>query len=411
MLRSMFVRSSRALFAGQLRRFHVSNQLLDAQPYKMPAVSPTMDKGNLVEWKFKIGDEINAGDVLLEVESDKAQVDVECQDDVKLAKILVDNGAKDVPVGQVIAWLADVDDDLSSLEIPDVSLESGTQSTPQAKEESPRLQHEEKNSTQRDNRVASKSNGVLSAANPNQTLLPSVQALLAGNGISKEDALKNIKASGSQGRLLKGDILAHLGKISEDSVVKVAEYIKSGEKLDLSNIELHDIIESKKPLDGEGKPLDGEGTEAVVSKIDKPRPVVIQDHLTIQLPAGISLEKYKSSLCSFVDRAFRVAHEQPLSNARSQYYDDVFESLITPAPKQPRFSVSYDLVPLASISQGQNNDIFDFLAGNAQKVTREEPVDGGTYTFQFQVKVDGKFFDAKAKAEKFVKSLKELKIQ
>ncbi|CAR29576.1 hypothetical protein ZYGR_0AD02590 [Zygosaccharomyces rouxii] len=406
MLRSTFIRSSKALFAGQLRRFHVSNQLLDAQPYKMPAVSPTMDKGNLVEWKVKVGDEINAGDVLLEVESDKAQVDVECQDDVKLAKILVDNGTKDVPVGQVIAWLADVDDDLSSLEIPDVAPEAGAQPKKQA---SSKPQAEEKKPSEPKKSASTKPSGILNAANPDQTLLPSVHTLLVGNGISKEDALKNIKASGSNGRLLKGDVLAHLGKISEDSVVKVAEYIKSGEKLDLSNIELREA--SKAEATEAKQSQDGGKAEAPAPKPAKPEPVVIRDQLTVQVPAGVSLEQYKSSLRAFVDSAFHIAHEQPVANTHSQYYDDIFESLITPAPKKPRFSVSYDLVSESPISQRQNNDIFDFLAGRVQKVTPESPIDGGNYIFQFQVKVDDKLFDAKDKAQKFVKSLKELKIQ
>jgi pyruvate/2-oxoglutarate dehydrogenase complex dihydrolipoamide acyltransferase (E2) component len=55
----------------------------------MPALSPTMTEGNIASWKVKEGDEFVAGDVLLEVETDKAQMDVEAQDDGVMAKILV----------------------------------------------------------------------------------------------------------------------------------------------------------------------------------------------------------------------------------------------------------------------------------------------------------------------------------
>jgi acetyl/propionyl-CoA carboxylase alpha subunit len=55
----------------------------------MPALSPTMTEGNIASWKIKEGDSFSAGDVLLEIETDKAQMDVEAQDDGILAKILV----------------------------------------------------------------------------------------------------------------------------------------------------------------------------------------------------------------------------------------------------------------------------------------------------------------------------------
>lgn len=47
----------------------------------MPAMSPTMNEGGVTEWKFKEGDSFKSGDILLEVETDKSQIDVEAQDD------------------------------------------------------------------------------------------------------------------------------------------------------------------------------------------------------------------------------------------------------------------------------------------------------------------------------------------
>lgn len=55
----------------------------------MPAMSPTMTEGTLTEWKFKVGDSFSAGDVLVAIETDKASIDVEAQDDGILGKILV----------------------------------------------------------------------------------------------------------------------------------------------------------------------------------------------------------------------------------------------------------------------------------------------------------------------------------
>jgi pyruvate dehydrogenase E2 component (dihydrolipoyllysine-residue acetyltransferase) len=67
----------------------------------MPALSPTMTQGAIGTWQKQPGDKISQGDVLVEVETDKAQMDFECQEEGYLAKILVQSGEKDVPVGQV----------------------------------------------------------------------------------------------------------------------------------------------------------------------------------------------------------------------------------------------------------------------------------------------------------------------
>jgi len=74
---------------GARRGLHSSQASLAAQSFNMPALSPTMTEGNIASWKIKEGDYFSAGDVLLEIETDKAQMDVEAQDDGILAKITV----------------------------------------------------------------------------------------------------------------------------------------------------------------------------------------------------------------------------------------------------------------------------------------------------------------------------------
>jgi pyruvate dehydrogenase E2 component (dihydrolipoamide acetyltransferase) len=77
-------------------------------PYNilMPALSPTMEKGNLARWLKKEGDKIKSGDVLAEIETDKATMEVEAADEGVLAKILVPEGTADVPVNDVIGVIA-----------------------------------------------------------------------------------------------------------------------------------------------------------------------------------------------------------------------------------------------------------------------------------------------------------------
>lgn len=96
-----------SLRAAQLRGISFTNSLLIAFPphtvVSMPALSPTMTAGNIGTWRKKAGDEIAPGDVLVEIETDKAQMDFEFQEDGVLAKILKDSGEKDVAVGNVSA--------------------------------------------------------------------------------------------------------------------------------------------------------------------------------------------------------------------------------------------------------------------------------------------------------------------
>jgi len=72
----------------------------------MPALSPTMEKGNLAKWLKKEGDQVRSGDVIAEIETDKATMEVEATDEGTIAKILVPAGTADVPVNTMIAVLA-----------------------------------------------------------------------------------------------------------------------------------------------------------------------------------------------------------------------------------------------------------------------------------------------------------------
>ena len=77
-----------------------------ATELKMPALSPTMEEGTLAKWLVKEGDEVKSGDILAEIETDKATMEFEAVDEGKIAKILVPEGTDGVKVGQPIALLA-----------------------------------------------------------------------------------------------------------------------------------------------------------------------------------------------------------------------------------------------------------------------------------------------------------------
>ena len=80
----------------------------------MPALSPTMEKGNLAKWLKKEGDKVKSGDVIAEIETDKATMEVEAVDEGTLAKILIPEGTQDVAVNDVIAVLAGDGEDVKA---------------------------------------------------------------------------------------------------------------------------------------------------------------------------------------------------------------------------------------------------------------------------------------------------------
>lgn len=80
----------------------------------MPSLSPTMSQGNIVEWKKKEGDELASGDILCMVETDKATLEWENQEDGFLAKILVGDGSKDIPVGTPVAVITEEKGDVGA---------------------------------------------------------------------------------------------------------------------------------------------------------------------------------------------------------------------------------------------------------------------------------------------------------
>jgi len=110
----------------------------------MPALSPTMEKGNLAKWLKKEGDEVRSGDIIAEIETDKATMEYEAVDEGTLARILVPEGTHDVPVNQPIAVLAvegepvakvaEAAQKMSSAGAPSAAAASAAPTSPQRKE-------------------------------------------------------------------------------------------------------------------------------------------------------------------------------------------------------------------------------------------------------------------------------------
>ncbi|EGZ12124.1 hypothetical protein PHYSODRAFT_317375 [Phytophthora sojae] len=112
------------------------HQISGVSPLTMPSLSPTMETGSLSAWLKKEGEEVHAGEVLCQVETDKAVVDYEMQDDAVVAKIVCAEGAADLPIGALLAYTVEDLDTykqlLESGQLANLSAEAAPAAEPEA---------------------------------------------------------------------------------------------------------------------------------------------------------------------------------------------------------------------------------------------------------------------------------------
>src|SRR5262245_45497309 len=99
----------------------------------MPALSPTMEKGNLAKWLKREGDKVKSGDVIAEIETDKATMEVEAVDEGTLGKILIPEGTADVAVNTPIAVILGDGEDASAADVKTAPQQKAGEAAPAAK--------------------------------------------------------------------------------------------------------------------------------------------------------------------------------------------------------------------------------------------------------------------------------------
>ncbi|KAJ2851840.1 hypothetical protein IWW36_000801 [Coemansia brasiliensis] len=182
--------------------FHAGNVAADASAFTMPALSPTMTQGGIAHWEKKEGDSFSAGDLLLQIETDKAQMDVEAQDDGVLVKILAPDGTQNVAVNSAIAIIAEEGDDISSIDID--ALVSKQQQPAAAPAEVPLPEKkpqksDDSSSKQVQSKDTRRSTEILQS--------PAAVFTIHANHIANAN---EIEGTGPKGRVLKGDVLRFL---------------------------------------------------------------------------------------------------------------------------------------------------------------------------------------------------------
>lgn len=361
----------------------------------MPALSPTMTEGNIAAWRVKEGDKFSAGDVLLEIETDKATMDVEAQDDGIMFKIMESDGAKGVQVGKRIAVIAEEGDDISTLEVPaDDSPKQSVAAAEAPKEES---KSEPVPQEERTTSATPAAHGGKGGKAQKQTypLYPSIIQLLHENGIDPSKA-DEIPATGPKGRLLKGDVLVYLGKAQADAASNVQAIYDKLAHLDLSNIK---VAEKKPtPKKAEEKPI--KPVAPAVEDLLVTLPVSLKSVIEVQKKVQDNLGVFMP-LSTFVSRAMELANDElPLAADYKPLTDELFNQILGLDKVGPQGSKGHyvaqisALPPPAAFSPktftSAKPDIIDILAGKPAKktiatATRPSGLSTGSNVFSLKV--------------------------
>ena len=154
---------------------------------QMPALSPTMEEGTLAKWLVKEGDTVESGDVMAEIETDKATMEFEAVDEGIIGKILVPEGSSGVKVNEIIAILLDDGEDVSNIEVQEPENKQGIIETINTVENKPSIKLENSNKSLNKERVFA---------------TPLARRIAKSNNLE----LTNIKGTGPYGRIVKADV-------------------------------------------------------------------------------------------------------------------------------------------------------------------------------------------------------------
>ncbi|WP_395621833.1 pyruvate dehydrogenase complex dihydrolipoamide acetyltransferase [Sphingomonas daechungensis] len=181
---------------------------------KMPALSPTMEEGTLAKWLVKEGDDVKSGDILAEIETDKATMEFEAVDEGKIAKILVPEGTDGVKVGAPIAILAGEGEDVSAAA---PKADTAPAEAPKAATPAPKPDETPKSAPPPETK------GVTPTETPPAPAQPAARPRTEGDRVKASPLarrlaqaqnidLNALQGSGPDGRIVRADIDAAVGK-------------------------------------------------------------------------------------------------------------------------------------------------------------------------------------------------------
>jgi pyruvate dehydrogenase E2 component (dihydrolipoamide acetyltransferase) len=239
----------------------------------MPALSPTMEEGTLSRWLVKEGDEVKSGDVIAEIETDKATMEVEAVDEGRVGKILVEDGSEGVKVNAVIAMLLEEGEDevpssfetqpsVSQKPAPEGEGKRGSDDKGKAKSSSPHPEEDAKASVSKDEGKGKepKSTSGSSAKDSRLKASPLARRMAEQEGLD----LSDLEGSGPNGRIVKRDVESALSQgVSKAGKKDAAPETKSASapakaepgKISVKSLNLEEGSYEIVPLDGMRKTI------------------------------------------------------------------------------------------------------------------------------------------------------------
>ena len=201
----------------------------------MPALSPTMTEGNLVKWHKKVGDQVKSGELLAEIETDKATMEVEAVDEGIIGRLVVEEGAQGIAVNSVIAVLLEKGENKSVLDGVDFGTPEKTTTSKAPKEEKIEQVTEVKEEPK--SQPVNNSKERIFAS-------PLAKRIASEQNIN----LHNISGTGPHGRIVKADVLASSGSTAsahEGPVTRVAQEYKTIPNNSIRKVIARRLSESK----------------------------------------------------------------------------------------------------------------------------------------------------------------------
>ncbi|XP_031495559.1 dihydrolipoyllysine-residue acetyltransferase component 2 of pyruvate dehydrogenase complex, mitochondrial-like [Nymphaea colorata] len=227
-----------------VRRYSSASGLPPHQQIGMPSLSPTMTEGNIAKWLKKEGDKISPGEVLCEVETDKATVEMECMEEGYLAKIIHGDGAKEIKVGEVIAITVEEEADVGKFKDYEVSTSPAASDDASGKESSD-SSHPAKEDVQPESVPETKGKKESEPHRPDDRIFisPIAKKLAQDNNVP----LSKIKGTGPEGRIVKADIDDYLARSSKEAPAasKTAAATQMLEYSDIPHSQIRKITASR----------------------------------------------------------------------------------------------------------------------------------------------------------------------
>lgn len=206
----------------------------------MPALSPTMKEGNLAKWLKKEGDKIKSGDVIAEIETDKATMEVEAVDEGTLGKILVQDGTENVAVNACLALILEDGEDKKVLE--SYQSKSSVSAAPEKSEP----KKEEKSASSNSSAIASSSTTSSFQDSSNIKASPLAKRIAKENNVN----LASLSGTGPHGRIIKDDVLefANSGGAKSGIVRRNSQEFRAVKNGNIRKVIAKRLLESKQTV-------------------------------------------------------------------------------------------------------------------------------------------------------------------